>query len=227
MDRFLDDLSPHERVLRTPGFSADKFHTGVWLEPTEGGWRLVMKAGEATYSARAGERLRYIGRTALAEQDWLDMPVSAISADDVRAYLSWLDRTGRVPGARLCSEWEWERAARGADARNFPHADVLQPDDANFDETYARVAEHVAPDVAGAHPASRSPFGVDDLVGNLWEWVASSLSEGELVVRGGAYYYDEVTCRSVNRYPWAPETRDSTLGLRVCATVLGRSKGGA
>ncbi|WP_434421270.1 nSTAND1 domain-containing NTPase [Nannocystis pusilla] len=216
---FLDDLPAAERALRTPGVEADKFHVGVRLEPLEPGWRLVMKAGEATYTARAGEPLKYAGREALAEQDWLDMPVSAISWDDAHAYLAWLDRTGRVPGARLCTEWEWERAARGADARNFPHADTITRTDANFDETYARVAEHGGPDVGGAHPASRSPFGVDDLVGNVWEWTTSSLAANEGIIRGGAYYYDEVTCRSVNRYPWSPDTRDSTLGLRVCASV--------
>ncbi|MDC0671274.1 nSTAND1 domain-containing NTPase [Nannocystis radixulma] len=216
---FLDDLPAAERARRTPGVEADKFHVGVRLEPIDNGWRLVMKAGEATYVARAGETLKYAGREALAEQDWLDMPVSAISWDDAQAYLAWLDRTGRVRGARLCSEWEWERAARGADGRNFPHADTITRGEANYDETYARVAEHGGPDVGGAHPGSRSPFGVDDLVGNVWEWTTSSLADDEGIIRGGAYYYDEVTCRSVNRYPWSKDTRDSTLGLRVCASI--------
>lgn len=223
---FLDEIEPAERALHTPGVAAERLHGGVRLEPVDDTWKLTMEIGNATHVVRAGERIHYTGRDAWSEQDWLDMPVAAISWDDAAAYLQWLDRSGRVPGARLCSEWEWERAARGADARNFPHADTIARDDANFDETYARVPEHVAPDVVGAHPASRSPFGIDDMVGNVWEWTTSSLHADEGIIRGGAYYYDEVTCRSVNRYSWSPETRDSTLGLRVCASIATPAKDG-
>lgn len=72
-------------------------------------------------TARGGEPLRYPGRTHRATQDWLRMPVSAISREDALAYLAWLDRSGRIPGARLCTEYEWARA--------------VNTDDANFDET--------------------------------------------------------------------------------------------
>ena len=57
--------------------------------------------------------------------------------------MKWLDRTGRVPGARVCEEREWERAARGADDRMYPHGDNLEPDDANFDETYGKDLDFV------------------------------------------------------------------------------------
>src|SRR6202022_2636026 len=105
-------------------------------------------------------------RNRRAEQDWLRFPVAAISLEDAQAYLGWLDRSGRLPGARLCDEYEWERAARGADDRRFAHGDTLSPEDANFDETYDR--KGFGPDEVGTHPASTSPFGVRDLVGNVW-----------------------------------------------------------
>ena len=105
-------------------------------------------------------------------------------------------------GARLCTELEWERAARGGDDRLFPHGDELASDDANFDSTYGRVDSAYGPDAVGSHPASRSPFGVDDLAGNVFELVTSSLKPDELVIRGGAYYFG-----STNRPQHQPRAR--------------------
>src|SRR5690606_8409548 len=113
-------IEPAERPNYIPGVD-DKLHFGVRLEEVDGTWNLTMKAGDAVHSVRMGEQIRYTGRATLVEQDWLDMPVSAISFKEATAYVNWLDRSGRMPGARLCTEYEWERAARGADGRNFPH----------------------------------------------------------------------------------------------------------
>jgi formylglycine-generating enzyme required for sulfatase activity len=147
------------------------------------------------------------------------MPVVGITWEDAQAYTRWLASTARVPGARPCSEREWERAARGADGRLYPHGDALGADDANFDRTYGKVLASFASDEVGAHPASRSPFGVDDLVGNVWEWTASVLVPGTPVARGGAYYFDEKTGQSSNREIVDPTLRDVSLGLRVCAAL--------
>jgi formylglycine-generating enzyme required for sulfatase activity len=148
----------------------------------------------------------------------LKFPVSAISLEDARAYLAWLDRSGRLPGARLCTEYEWERAARGADDRKFPSGDELGPDDANFDETYGRHPLGYGPDEVGSHPASASPFGVQDLAGNVIEWVRSVRARDEAVVRGGSWYYDRISNRSNNRLVVEPMLRDVRIGLRVCAS---------
>ena len=221
---FLEASPPDLRAKHTPGLEADKLHGVLRLEKVQERWRLSLSAGSATYVAFAGEPLRFPKERTPAEVDWLDTPVAGISWDDATAYMRWLDASGRVPGARFCTEWEWERAARGADGRHFPHAETVAPDEASFDETYKKIPELMAPDVVGLRPASRSPFGVDDLVGNVWEWTRSSLVDGEAVIRGGAYYYDEISAQISNRHEFAPDTRDSTLGLRVCAPVLVSAK---
>ncbi|HEY6176963.1 MAG TPA: SUMF1/EgtB/PvdO family nonheme iron enzyme, partial [Kofleriaceae bacterium] len=166
-----------------------------------------------------GEPIRYAGRATAAQQDWLRMPVSGISWPDALAYTAWLDRTGRLVGARPCDEHEWERAARGADGRLFPHGDRLAADDADFAETYGRIPEAFGPDEVGSHPASDSPFGVSDLAGNGLEWTASRGDDSEVALRGGSWYLNPLAVRSNNREPTAPELREVTMGLRICADV--------
>ncbi len=215
---FLEATPPGERIELSPRASAPT-RGSVRLREEASGWQLTFQPATQRYSARAGEPIVYAGRKTLARQDWLDFPVSGVSAQDARRYLAWLRATSRVPNARLCTELEWERAARGADDRVYPSGDQLRPQDANFDLTYGRLGSAYGPDVVGSHPATRSPFGVDDLVGNVLELVVSSLgSEDELLIRGGAYFFGAASCRSTNREIVPVTLRDSTMGFRVCAT---------
>jgi formylglycine-generating enzyme required for sulfatase activity len=118
----------------------------------------------------------------------------------------------------LCDEYEWERAARGADARTFPSGSSLSPDDANIDVTYGRDPLAFGPDEVGSHPASRSPIGADDMAGNVWEWTRSVETANAPVARGGGWYNAEISSRSVNREPGEPTQRHVHIGVRMCAT---------
>jgi formylglycine-generating enzyme required for sulfatase activity len=146
------------------------------------------------------------------------MPVAGVSFRQVEAYARWLDGSGRVPGARVCSGMEWERAARGADDREYPHGDRLDPEDANFDLTYGQKLDAFGPDEVGAHPASRSPFGVDDLAGNIYEWTTSSWAKDGFAVRGGTFYYNREMLRVYNHEVINPEDRTPMIGARICAS---------
>jgi formylglycine-generating enzyme required for sulfatase activity len=213
---FLRSLPPSLRRQRMP-----RTGSPLWghleLRRTGGTWHLTLQPTKEKYQARAGEPIVYAGRQANARQDWMLLPVTGISAADARAYAAWLSATGRVRGARLCNELEWERAARGADAREFPHGDTLALDHANFDLTYGRRSGSFGPDEVGAHPASRSPFGVDDMAGNVMEHVESSLAADEVVLRGGGYYFTARSARSTNRFVVEPSTRFIEAGIRICA----------
>ncbi|NPD26873.1 bifunctional serine/threonine-protein kinase/formylglycine-generating enzyme family protein [Corallococcus exiguus] len=213
---FLESLPADARARHTPGVRSTA--GALTLTRERDGWRLMLQPTQQPLTARSGEPIRYPGRAHRAVQDWLRFPVSAISLEDARAYVAWLDRTGRLPGARLCTEYEWERAARGADDRLFPAGDLLAPDDANFDETHGRQPLGFGPDEVGSHPASVSPFGVMDLAGNVIEWVRSVRSPDEAVARGGSWYYDRISNRSNSRMPNEPLLRDIRIGLRVCAS---------
>ena len=121
------------------------------------------------------------------EHDWHKLPVSGISFQDAKDYAAWLAKSGKLPGARLCSELEWERAAKGADDREWPHGDDILAGDANFDATYNFDAVSMGPDEVGSYPLSKSPFGIDDMAGNAFEWTISTLAKDEASVRSSSY----------------------------------------
>jgi serine/threonine protein kinase/formylglycine-generating enzyme required for sulfatase activity len=214
---FLDALGPDERRRRSPR-SNNAVSSITLTEIAAGKWRLSLTPTTRTYTADAGQRLHYEARATRADQDWLRFPVSAVSFEDAQAFARWLDRTHRIPGARLCDEYEWERAARGADGRTFPGGEALATDDANIDVTYGREPLGFGPDEVGSHPGGRSPVGADDMAGNVWEWTRSVQAAGAPVVRGGSWYHGRLSARSMNREYGEPTERTPLIGVRLCAT---------
>jgi formylglycine-generating enzyme required for sulfatase activity len=215
---FLESLSPAERQKRLPN-AALGLNGSIHLRQLESGkWQLSIAPTSHPYQALAGEPIRYAHRHRLANQDWLKFPVDGISRDDMQAYIAWVNRSAPTSKARLCSDAEWERAARGADDRIFPHADTLASDEANFDETYGKDPFAIGPDEVGAHPTSRSPFGTDDMAGNVWELISAK----ETVIRGGGFYFSRISETVSNRELTQDELRDTNVGFRLCREL--RSK---
>ena len=111
---------------------------------------------------------------------WENRPVTWVSLEDARAYAKWA-------GKRLPHEWEWQLAAQGTDKRRYPWGNqwettfVPTPD-------WSRIMR--GPDPVDAHPQGASPYGVMDLVGNVWQWTDEFADEHTraAIVRGGEYY---------------------------------------
>jgi serine/threonine protein kinase/formylglycine-generating enzyme required for sulfatase activity len=193
------------------------------LQQAPGGlWRLTMQPSSVSHAALSNQPFEYQGRSQRSRQDWLRFPVGGASLNMAAGYVAWLVSTGRIPGARLCTEMEWERAGRGADERPLPTGFDIVADDANIDVTYDKKPEATGPDEVGSHPGSRSPFGVDDLVGNIAEWNLSSLGDPGEVGRGGSFVFNVLTGRSDNRNVADATYREPDSGFRICASLPSR-----
>ena len=211
---FVEHQPSSEQAALLPDLP-EKLTGGIRIDRPAGAWQLAMQPMQRAYAATWGEPIVYAGRADHVRQDWRRFPVTGITATDAERFAAWLDATGRVPGARLCTEVEWERAGRGADGRAFPGGDHLEPTEANYDATYGHDA--MGPDEVGTHPASASPFGILDMAGNAIEWTRASSGDG-YVVRGGSYFHDRKTAALANRSPINGGARDAAVGVRLCAT---------
>src|ERR1019366_5481238 len=113
-------------------------------------------------------------------QGWDDKPVTWVSLEDTRAYAAWA-------GKRLPHEWEWQWAAQGGDGGLYPWGNAWAGKAVPM-PSHGRIL--TAPDDVAAHPAGASPFGVMDLVGNVWQWTdeyQDTHTRGA-VLRGGNHY---------------------------------------
>ena len=149
-----------------------------------------------------------------------DHPVVCVSWHDAEAYCQWAD-------ARLPTEAEWEKAARGTDGRRYPWGDEWDVGRCNASQAY----KGGATPVGSYSPGGDSPYGCADMAGNAWEWVADWYDEdyynrspdrnprgpdsgGYRVVRGGSWSDIQIRARSARRAELAPDLTSSDFGFR-------------
>jgi formylglycine-generating enzyme required for sulfatase activity len=203
-----------------PAFAIDR------LEVTVADWaRCVEARGEGCTRPGTGGRCNW-GRA-----DRGAHPVNCVDWDQASAWCRWA-------GRRLCSEAEWERAARGSDGRRFAWGDATPTCDLAAMHAdgagYGCGADSTLP--AGSRPAGAGPFGSLDLTGNVFEWVeddwhasyAGAPADGapwierprvpSRVFRGGAVDAGPRYLRATLRHNARPGDRFEYVGFRCCAS---------
>ncbi|ANM32316.1 hypothetical protein ABI59_16910 [Acidobacteria bacterium Mor1] len=171
-----------------------------------------------------------------------DHPVVCVSWDEAQDYVAWLN--ARVEGApyRLLTEAEWEYAARAGSTTPYWWGDAQAEFCGYTNGAGAEAAEiyggweragtcddgfiYTAP---VGHYRQPNGFGLEDMVGNAWEWVsdcyvdrieapANTQTDGDCekrVLRGGGWDYSPLYLRTAYRGAWPAEGRFANFGFRV------------
>lgn len=164
----------------------------VWLdayyidkfEVTNGRYREFVRATGHRPPQHLKDPSRNLWQGTVIPDSIADRPVINVDWFDAEAYCKWA-------GRRLPTEAEWEKAARGTDDRRFPWGNV-EPTHKHLNFNQRWQGEKTLMPV-GSYEAGKSPYGVYDMAGNVWEWVADWYD---------AYYYE----KSPARNPKGPAT---------------------
>lgn len=160
-------------------------------------------------------------------------PVLGVNWDSAVAYCNWLSaKTGKK--YRLPTEAEWEKAARGTDARHFPWGNDFGINRANTPMYWVSLKREGDTAPVGAFADGASAYGLYDMSGNVWEWTASwyqaypgnqhpneNYGENYKTLKGGSwwncsFYKCGISAPSYNRSFFLRTTKNNSFGFR-CA----------
>jgi sulfatase modifying factor 1 len=212
-----DEYPRHDVFVDT--FVIDKFEVtnGRYLEFVKTtGHRVPQNPRNPTRNLWQGDSIT----ESLAER-----PVINVDWFDAEAYCKWA-------GKRLPTEAEWEKAAKGTSDRRFPWGNV-EPTSKHLNYNQPWIGEKTLMPV-GSYEAGKSPYGVYDMAGNVWEWVndwydaqyyeksPKKNPKGpdtgtKKVIRGAGWQNETPTVRIFTRVESDPTVRNESTGFR-CAT---------
>ena len=154
-----------------------------------------------------------------------DHPINCVTWYEAAQYCNFM-------GGRLPTEAEWEKAARGVDARRFPWGNEdFRYREANVADRTARkkfrwsFASRKYSDLrattgpAGEIVAGASPYGALDMVGNVWEWTSTVHGGEQRVFRGASFLEAPEAARVTSRAIGSASARGINVGFRCAKTI--------
>jgi formylglycine-generating enzyme required for sulfatase activity len=215
-----EDIEYEESLCPTCDFSHEQPQHSVFLDEYQiGKYEVTNK--QYNQCLRADECIGSV------RPDKLDHPVVNVNWDDAKKFCEWV-------GGRLPTEAEWEKAASWDDTakikRTYPWGETIDCTYANHSPGGSvRCVGDITP--VGSYESGKSPYGLYDMAGNVWEWVndwygetyyRNSPSSNPLgpesrdnrVVRGGSWGVDSKWVRSASRGGNYPSLPDRSIGFR-------------
>jgi len=158
------------------------------------------------------------------EKFYTDHPVVYVTWAQADLFCKWRD--GNLP-----TEAQWEKAARGVDGRTYPWGEEINCSKANY-----RSCNKTDTDEVGSYESGKSPYGIYDLAGNVWEWTADWYEDNYYqysplmnplgptsgiyrVMRGGAWSYRDDDLRTYNRRSGNVDGARNVIGFRCAKSV--------
>ncbi|MEM9388376.1 MAG: SUMF1/EgtB/PvdO family nonheme iron enzyme [Pseudomonadota bacterium] len=161
-------------------------------------------------------------------------PRETVSWYEAVAFCRWLSEQVGYE-VRLPTEWEWEKAARGTEGLKYPWGAEYESGRANVDEGTAgeydlegTAGEYDLEETAvvGLYPQGASPYGIQDMSGNVEEWCLNEMydqkgqtqlsGDDPRVLRGGSWLYGPDGARASGRGRGDPLIRYGDVGFRLC-----------
>ena len=219
-------LGPGRRVVLL-----DRFYLARYPVTNRQFQAFVEATGYRPTDANAHRFLHHF-RNGRCPPELADHPVVFVSWTDARAYCRWAAR-------RLPSEAEWEKAARGPEGNKYPWGREEPTSElANFGQARAKSYPIATGDggtaAVTAFPRSASPYGIEGMAGNVFEWCEdvddpgfylhgpernprNTIQPGDApcVIRGGSWRYDLRSLRTYARASFPTTFRLDTVGFRV------------
>jgi len=159
-----------------------------------------------------------------SNSEYDNFPVIFVNWNMAQSYCEWR-------GARLPTEAEWEKAARGNSNFTYPWGEVVNCDHANYGKCNGDVVS------VNVYDSGKSMYGIYNMAGNVWEWTNDWYSEvyyqnslldnpqgpdngKQKVLRGGSWSDNNSEVRSANRYAEVPTNFNGFVGFRCVANVI-------
>jgi formylglycine-generating enzyme required for sulfatase activity len=203
-------------------YPGDVFHGFKHEQPIEAGEWLHVPLDDP------GLRLVYDGKTFKALPGYENHPMIMVTWFGAKSYCEFYDW-------RLPTEVEWEKAARGEDARPFPWGKTIEPSNANYYSSHD-IFEKIFGKLGDTTPVgfysgrsyddydttnSPSPYGLYDMAGNVWQWMADVYEDQHYrYMRGGSKADFAYNLRVWTRNSAGPDYFSPNVGFRCARDVL-------